>query len=72
MNEHDFLTSIKTALELDFSISIDDRFREYKDWDSLTFVHLMVLMSQEYDVEMDIDTFNTVETWRDLYNLAAK
>lgn len=70
MTSEEFLAEIKEALELDdLDIKMDDNFREYEEWDSLTFLTLMTLMNEKYGVALDIDTFNGISTWRDLYQL---
>lgn len=73
MSSDEFLAEIQEALELDDQeMAITDNFREYEEWDSLTFLSLMTLMRSQYGVNVDIDTFNTVTTWQDLYNLVQK
>lgn len=70
MTEEQFLTSIADALELDAeSMTIQDDFRNYEEWDSLTFLALLTLMNEEYSLELSIDTFNNIRTWKDLYAL---
>ncbi|MDO4818612.1 MAG: acyl carrier protein [Akkermansia sp.] len=70
MTSEEFLAEIKEALELDdLDIKMDDNFREYEEWDSLTFLTLMTLMNENHGVALDIDTFNGISTWRDLYQL---
>ena len=70
MTSEEFLAEIKEALELDdLDIKMDDNFREYEEWDSLTFLTLMTLMNERHGVALDIDTFNGISTWRDLYQL---
>lgn len=73
MSEENFLTDIQEILELDErEIHIEDDFRTYEEWDSLTFLALVTHMRDEYGVELDIDTFNKITSWQDLYRLAAK
>lgn len=70
MTSEEFLAEIKEALELDdLDIKMEDNFREYEEWDSLTFLTLMTLMNEKHGVALDIDTFNGISTWRDLYQL---
>ena len=70
MTSEEFIAEIKEALELDdLDIKMDDNFREYEEWDSLTFLTLMTLMNENHGVALDIDTFNGISTWRDLYQL---
>lgn len=66
--ESNFLEVIAEALELDFQLNIDDRFKEYEEWDSMTFLSLMMLLRDEYGLTLEIDEFNQIETWKDVYN----
>lgn len=66
--ESNFLEVIAEALELDFQLNIDDRFKEYEEWDSMTFLSLMMLLRDEYELTLEIDEFNQIETWKDVYN----
>ena len=66
--ESNFLEVIADALELYFQLNIDDRFKEYEEWDSMTFLSLMMLLRDEYGLTLEIDEFNQIETWKDVYN----
>lgn len=69
MTDLDFLNTIKDALELERDIQLKDEFRHYEEWDSMTFLSLLTLMRDQYGVNLDIDTFNNITTWSDLFNL---
>lgn len=70
MTSEEFLSEIKEALELDdLDIKMEDNFREYEEWDSLTFLTLVTLMHDHHGVDLDIDTFNGISTWQELYQL---
>lgn len=70
MSAEEFLAEIEEALELDTTpIHMEDNFREYEEWDSLTFLALVTLMQQEHNLALDLNTFNSVQTWQDLYNM---
>lgn len=69
MTEAQFLEDVKEALELeDREVHMDDCFREYEEWDSLTFLALTTLLSSQYGVSVGIDAFNSINTWGDLYS----
>lgn len=64
-----FLDELKEVLELDIQkMNLDDNFREYEEWDSLTFLSLITYIRDEYGILLDIDSFNQLTSWRDLYN----
>lgn len=68
MTEEQFLAGIADALELDNEdMTINDDFRSYEEWDSLTFLALLTLMNEEYGIKLSIDTFNGIRSWKDLY-----
>lgn len=68
MNRTQFLAEIQEVLELEgVEMSITDNFRTYDDWDSLTFLALVTHMRNAYGVMLDIDTFNAISSWEDLY-----
>ena len=68
MNEIQFLTEIQEVLELEnFEMSLTDNFRTYDEWDSMTFLALVTHMRDTYGVILDIDTFNSISSWKDLY-----
>lgn len=70
MTEEQFLNTIAEALELEQeNMSINDDFRSYEEWDSLTFLALFTLMNEEYGLQLGIDTFNGIGTWKDLYQM---
>lgn len=69
MTDFDFLNTIKDALELERDIQLEDEFRHYEEWDSMTFLSLLTLMRDQYGINLDIDTFNNITTWSDLFNL---
>lgn len=72
MTKDDFLAGLTEALELENEAQLGDEFRDYDEWDSLTFLALITHMRNEYGVVLDIDTFNSILTWQDLYNYATK
>ncbi len=70
MSEESFIASIKDELELDdMDVSMDDAFKEYEDWDSLTFLALMTFLRDECHVQLTIERYNGLNTWRDVYAL---
>lgn len=73
MTEAQFLEDVKDALELeDRDVQMGDHFKEYEEWDSLTFLSLATLLSSKYGVAVDVDTFNRIDTWGDLYSHIAR
>ena len=72
MTETDVLAELTDVLELETEACINDEFRNYEEWDSLTFLSLITYMRDEHGVNLDIDAFNQINTWNDLYRLVAE
>ena len=69
MTQNEFFNHFKEALELgsEKEISLTDSFKELDEWDSLAQLSLTAMLDEEYEVELeseDLDKLNTVE---DLY-----
>ncbi len=65
--EEQFLSGLAEALEVDFSMGMDDEFRDYDDWDSMMFLTLVAYLRQEYTFDLTAEVYNEVDTWRDIY-----
>lgn len=73
MTEQLFLDTIADALELNREqINMDDEFRTYQEWDSLTFLSLLTLLNEDFSLNLSISSFNNIQTWRDLYGIMPK
>lgn len=70
MTTQEFLADIQDALELEQpDMQMTDCFRTYEEWDSLTFLSLVTLLQQEYNLQLNLSTFESIQTWQDLYDL---
>lgn len=65
----DFVSKVAEILEVE-SISLDEQFREVPDWDSVKGLGLIVMMNDDYQVEISVDEFKASRTVRDLAELA--
>ncbi len=65
--EDKFKDLIKEVFEID-KIKLDDTFREYDSWDSLTNISLIAMLDDEYDVIIDTSKFKKILTIGELYN----
>ena len=66
--ESKFLELIVEVLELEnASITMDDKFRDYDEWDSLARLSLIAMIDDEYDVVIQDDVFKILITLDDLY-----
>ena len=65
--ENDFLLKLADVLEItDRTLNVQDKFRDYEEWDSLAFLSLIAMIDEEYDVVIDGKEFKKLETVSDM------
>jgi acyl carrier protein len=66
--ESKFLELIAEVLELEnLSISMEDKFRDYDEWDSLARLSLIAMIDDEYNIVIEDEVFKNLLTLGDLY-----
>ena len=65
----DFLSKVAEILEVEVT-TVDFKFRDIAEWDSMKGFSLIVLMEQEYGKEMGVEEFMACETVGDLAKFA--
>lgn len=63
-----FLESLRDLLEIDFMPSMDDVFREYETWDSVSFLSVVAWLQDDFGYTLTSEQFNNMTTWRDIYH----
>ena len=64
----DFLAFVAGVMQVDpAEISGETRFKEYKKWDSLMHMRLVMEIEEEYDVEIPIDEVPNIKPLNDFY-----
>lgn len=63
----EFLKAIKETLALEKPVSMEDRFREYEIWDSLSYLVLNLMLEELYGVEITNEEFKEMDTINDIY-----
>ena len=64
-----FIALFKDALENeDLEINMSDNFRDYDEWDSLTLLTVIAMIDEEYEVVIEGETFDKLETVEDLFD----
>jgi len=67
--EQKFIDLFKETLEIeDREIEMTDTFRDYDEWDSLGLLSLIAMIDEEYDLIIESNTFQTLETVADVHN----
>ena len=63
-----FIELLKEAFENeDLEIKMIDKFRDYDEWDSLTLLTVIAMIDEEYDIVIEGDAFDKLQTVEDLY-----
>jgi acyl carrier protein len=65
MDEKKFLNCIREAFELDkyAEVSLNDYFKSYDEWDSLSQLSLIAMLDEEYGLELEsasLEKLNTI------------
>ena len=68
----DFIKNFAEAIEREDEIKMEDSFREYDEWSSITYLSVIVMMDEVYDVQMEQAEFKELKTVDDLYNACTK
>jgi acyl carrier protein len=64
-----FINSLKDTLEIqNREIQMNDKFRDYKEWDSLAQLSLIAMLDDEYNVAIENEEFKKLITVEDLMN----
>jgi len=62
-----FLASFKEALQIeDREIGLEDIFRNYEEWDSLSRLSLIAALDEEFDLQIEDKEFEKLVTVGDL------
>lgn len=67
--EERFIELFKDTLELEGNqIDLQTRFRDLENWDSLSFLSILAMIDEEYDVIIEGNDFRNLITINDLVN----
>ena len=67
--EEKFLNSLKEAMDAEtHDVKMTDKFREYEEWSSLTYLSVIAMLDEEYDFQIEEADFRKLQTVADLYN----
>jgi len=66
--EENFLNLIKETLEIEGrDLKMDDRFKEYSEWDSLGLLSVIAAIDEEYGVIVEGNKFKDIDTLAQLF-----
>jgi acyl carrier protein len=62
-----FLESLSEVFERD-DIKPDDEFRDYEQWDSMTYLSIIAMIDDNYDIVIPAEEFEKLDKVIDIYN----
>ncbi len=66
----DFLDNLADAMEWDdVDLTLETRFKQLEQWDSMSFLSLLTVLRNDYALSLDVQAFNSIETFQDIYSL---
>jgi acyl carrier protein len=66
--ENKFIELIKETLDIDDrELQMSDKFREYEEWNSLALLSVIATIDEEYDVVIEGNVFQKLQTLEELY-----
>lgn len=67
-----FLELFKEVFELDHQeVKFTDNFRDFDEWDSLTHLSLIAMLDDEFDIQIEEEELDKLNTVQDLFNKVA-
>ena len=67
-----FIDLLHEALEREDEIRMEDKFRDYEEWDSLAYLSIIAILDEEYDVQIEEAEFKQLKTVQDIYDAVKK
>lgn len=66
MDTTQFLELMQETLDIETELTLDTKFRELEEWDSLAYLSTIAMIDDEYDVVINANEFKTLETLGDI------
>lgn len=63
-----FLSAFKEALEIGTEVKMEDEFRQYAEWDSLSHMSLIAMLDAEFNIQIENAAFEKMKTVRDIFD----
>lgn len=61
------ISALKEAMDNEeMDIQLTDNFRDYEDWDSLSYLSMIAVLDEEFGVEIEDEEFEKLVTVEDL------
>lgn len=72
MDTTQFLELMKDTLDLETELTLETKFRELDEWDSLAYLSTIAMIDDEYDVVISANEFKALETIDDIVQAIIK
>lgn len=74
MEIKEFIEKFAEAIEIDDAsvLTPETEFRTLDEWDSLSYLSVIAMIDDEFDVQIETPEFKLQKTIHDLYNTATK
>ena len=74
MEMKEFIEKFAEAVEIDDAsvLTPETEFRSLEEWDSLSYLSVIAMIDEEFDVQIETPEFKQHKTIQDLYNTATK
>lgn len=74
MEIKEFIEKFAEAIEMDDAsvLTPETEFRTLDEWDSLSYLSVIAMIDEEFDVQIETPEFKQQKTIQDLYNTACK
>ena len=71
--EKKIIALLADILEMEANeIKLQDKFREYEKWDSLSYLSVIAMRDEEFDVQIETNEFKTLITIQNLVDAITK
>lgn len=74
MEMKEFIEKFAEAIEIEDAsvLTPETEFRTLDEWDSLSYLSVIAMIDEEFDVQIETPEFKQQKTIQDLYNTATK
>jgi len=69
MQETEFIEFFKEALEIDDDLTLETKIEDIYEWDSIGILTIIGMADEDYDLELDPQDLEGVNTLNDIFKL---
>ena len=63
MEIKEFIEKFAEAIDIEATeLTAETEFRTLDEWDSVAYISVIAMMDEEYDIQIEMPTFNTLKT----------